>query len=195
MPMAGLIQTLIRASLASLAELEASTHTLEAIADRIATCFHQGRTLYLCGNGGSAADAQHVAAEFVGRFLRERRPLSAVALTCNTSVLTAIGNDYEFSRIFARQVEAAVKPGDCVVGISTSGRSANVIEALRSARRLGAGTIGFSGRAGGELAAECDLCFLAPARDTPRIQEAHLVAWHVICQAVEEEMVAAEPSS
>jgi D-sedoheptulose 7-phosphate isomerase len=180
------MRTRIRGSLAALAALEASAEILEAISVRIMRCFEVGGTLYLCGNGGSAADAQHVAAEFVGRFLKERRPLPAVALTCNTSILTAIGNDYEFARIFARQVEATIKPEDCLVGISTSGRSANVIEALRTARRLGAGTIGFTGESGGDMVAECDLFFQAASIDTPRIQEAHLVAWHVICEAVED---------
>lgn len=189
--MAPSTKTLIRASLESLARLEASAEMLEAISTRILHCFRGGGTLYLCGNGGSAADAQHVAAEFVGRFLKERRPLPAVALTCNTSILTAIGNDYDFTRIFARQVEATIKPEDCLVGISTSGRSANVIEALRMARRLGAGTIGFTGASGGDMAAECDLCFRAASIDTPRIQEAHLVAWHVICEAVEDAISAA----
>jgi D-sedoheptulose 7-phosphate isomerase len=193
--MSASMKTLIRGSLESLALLEASAAILEIIADRIVRCFRGGGTLYLCGNGGSAADAQHIAAEFVGRFLKERRPLPAVALTCNTSILTALGNDYEFARIFSRQVEATIKPGDCLVGISTSGRSGNVIEALRAARRLGAGTIGFTGESGGDLAAECDLCFHAASNSTPRIQEAHLVAWHAVCQAVEEAMLTADATS
>lgn len=180
----------LRDSLAVLASLDTVLPVLDAIAGRITRCFRAGGTLYLCGNGGSAADAQHVAAEFVGRFLLERRPLPAVALSCNTSILTAIGNDYDFSQIFARQVRAAVKPGDCVVGISTSGRSANVLEAVRAARELGAVTIGFTGASGTDLAALCDDCFRAPSVHTPRIQECHLVAWHLVCEAVELEIVA-----
>jgi len=173
-------------SLKTIGELSAHLKTLEAIATEITRCFKRGGTLYLCGNGGSAADAQHIAAEFVGRFLKERQALPAIALTCNTSILTAVGNDYDFSQIFARQVRASVKPTDCVVGISTSGRSANVIAALQAAREIGATTIGFTGEAAADFAADCDLCFHAPSNETPRIQECHLVAWHLICEVVED---------
>jgi len=145
-----------------------------------------GGTIYLCGNGGSAADAQHVAAEFVGRFLRERRPLPAVALTTNTSILTAIGNDYDYSQVFSRQVRAQVTQRDAVVGISTSGKSANVLQALRAAREIGAVTIGFTGSPGQPLASETDLCLCVPTKHTPFIQEAHIVAWHIICDLVEQ---------
>jgi D-sedoheptulose 7-phosphate isomerase len=176
-------------SIAVISALAEHFGMLAAIASRLLGCLQNGGTIYLCGNGGSAADAQHVAAEFVGRFLRERRALPAVALTCNTSILTAIGNDYDFSEIFARQVKAHVGPKDCVVGISTSGRSANVLKALAAAREAGAATIGFTGAAGHELAALCDECLLAPSDHTPRIQEAHLVAWHLICDAVERGIV------
>lgn len=144
-------------------------------------------TIYLCGNGGSAADAQHVAAEFVGRFLRERRPLPAVALTTNTSILTAIGNDYDFSQVFARQVRAQVTARDAVVGISTSGKSPNVLHALEAARECGARAVGFTGLPGQPLAAACDLCLCVPSGQTPRIQEAHILAWHVICDLIERE--------
>jgi D-sedoheptulose 7-phosphate isomerase len=175
----------IRESVGVIASLESRIDRLMAIADLLTSCLRQGGTIYLCGNGGSAADAQHVAAELVGRFLRERRALPAVALTCNTSILTSIGNDYDFSEIFARQVKAHVGPKDCVIGISTSGRSANVLKAIAAAREAGATTIGFTGAGGHDLAALCDECFLAPSDHTPRIQEAHLVAWHLICDAVE----------
>jgi D-sedoheptulose 7-phosphate isomerase len=121
--------------------------------------------------------------------LRERRPLPAVALTCNSSILTAIGNDYDFSQIFSRQVQASIGSRDCLVGISTSGSSSNVLEALRAARQRGATTIGFTGSGGGELASLCDECFAAPSKRTPRIQEAHLLAWHLICDAVEQRIV------
>ena len=168
-----------------IAALQGQVDRIAAIADRLASCLARGGTIYLCGNGGSAADAQHVAAEFVGRFLRERRPLPAVALTCNTSILTAVGNDYSFAEIFSRQVGAHVTKHDCVVGISTSGRSANVLAAVEAARALGAVTIGFTGAAGHDLARLCDECFLAPSEHTPHIQEAHLVAWHLICDQVE----------
>jgi D-sedoheptulose 7-phosphate isomerase len=179
------MESLLRESGAVIASLAGHLDDLVVIADRLAACLDAGGTIYLCGNGGSAADAQHVAAEFVGRFLRERRPLPAVALTCNTSILTAIGNDYDFSQVFARQVRAHVTPRDCVVGISTSGKSANVLEALRAARAAGACTIGFTGAGGDALAALCDACLRAPVTATPRIQEAHLVAWHLVCDAVE----------
>jgi D-sedoheptulose 7-phosphate isomerase len=153
------IYAAIEDGLRVLTQLRQQTSVLGEIADRIACCFSGGGTLYLCGNGGSAADAQHIAAEFVGRFLKERRALPAIALTCNTSILTAIGNDYDFSQIFARQVRASVRPNDIVVGISTSGNSVNVLEAMRAAREISAGTIGFTGSSGGELAQLCDICF------------------------------------
>lgn len=172
-------------SIAAISALAEHFGTLAVIATRLNACLASGGTIYLCGNGGSAADAQHVAAELVGRFLRERRPLPAVALTCNTSLLTAIANDYDFSEVFARQVRAHVGPNDCVVGISTSGRSSNVLKALAAAREQGATTIGFTGSGGHDLAALCDECLLAPSDHTPRIQEAHLVAWHLICDLVE----------
>jgi D-sedoheptulose 7-phosphate isomerase len=142
-------------------------------------------TIYLCGNGGSAADAQHVAAEFVGRFLRERRPLPAIALTTNTSILTAIGNDYDFKQVFARQVRAQVTSRDVVVGISTSGKSPNVIMALEAARAIGAHTVGFTGEASELFDAVCQVCLKVPSTSTPRIQEAHILAWHIICDLVE----------
>jgi D-sedoheptulose 7-phosphate isomerase len=179
-------------SIAAIAALAEHYDTLVAIAARLTACLDAGGTIYLCGNGGSAADAQHVAAEFVGRFLRERRPLPAVALTCNTSLLTAVANDYDFSEVFARQVRAHVGPADCVVGISTSGKSPNVLKALSAARDRGGCTIGFTGASGHLMAAVCDECLRAPSDQTPRIQEAHLVAWHLICDLVERGVVAEE---
>jgi D-sedoheptulose 7-phosphate isomerase len=152
-----------------------------------ALCNHG--TIYLCGNGGSAADAQHIAAEFVGRFLRERRPLPAVALTTNTSILTAVGNDYAFDQVFARQVRAQVTARDVVVGISTSGKSPNVLKALGAAREAGAKTVGFTGEPGEPLGAACDVCLKAPSASTPRVQEAHLLAWHVVCDLVERNFI------
>ena len=181
-----------RDSITVISALTEHFDTLAAIAGRLKACLDGGGTIYLCGNGGSAADAQHVAAEFVGRFLRERRPLPAVALTCNTSILTAIGNDYDFSEVFARQVRAYVGPQDCVVGISTSGKSLNVLKALMAAREQAAATIGFTGAAGHDLAALCDECLLASSNHTPRIQEAHLVAWHLVCDMVERGIVEGE---
>lgn len=165
--------------------MESQEETLLSIADELSDVLKKGGTIYLCGNGGSAADAQHVAAEFVGRFLRERRPLPAVALTTNTSVLTALGNDYGFDSIFVRQVWACVTDRDAVVGISTSGRSPNVLEAIQAAEQLGALTIGFTGEPGEPLASRCDLCLKVPTSATPRIQEAHILAWHILCDLIE----------
>jgi D-sedoheptulose 7-phosphate isomerase len=148
-----------------------------------------GNKILLFGNGGSAADAQHVAGELVGRFLTESEPWPVIALTTDTSILTAVGNDWEFEDIFARQVRALAKPGDLVVGISTSGRSPNVIRGLNVGREKGAMTIGFTGASSKDMHEYCDLCFRAPADSTPRIQELHLLAWHAICELMERELV------
>lgn len=166
--------------------IQEQVEAIARISEALTRVLHAGGTIYLCGNGGSAADAQHVAAELVGRYLRERRALPAVALTTNTSILTAIGNDYDFSQVFARQVRAMVTSRDAVVGISTSGKSPNVLEALRAAREIGALTIGFTGQPGQPLASEADLCLRAPSAQTPRIQEAHIIAWHIICDLIEQ---------
>jgi D-sedoheptulose 7-phosphate isomerase len=146
-----------------------------------------GNCIFFMGNGGSAADSQHLAAEFVGRFQKERHGLAAVALTTDTSILTAVGNDYGFDAVFARQVEALAKAGDVVVGLSTSGNSPNVIKALQAAKAAGAATVGLTGRSGGKMAAICDLCIKVPADVTARIQEAHALIGHIACQLVDEE--------
>ncbi len=138
------------------------------------------------GNGGSAADAQHLAAELVNRFRRERAPLPAIALTTDTSILTAIANDYSFEDVFAKQVEALGRPGDVALGISTSGRSKNVLKALAVARKQGLFTLGLSGGTGGEMAEVCDLLLLVPSSETPRIQEGHLFFIHLVCELIEE---------
>lgn len=165
--------------------LDTQAGVIAAAAERLAAVLKQGGTIYLCGNGGSAADAQHIAAEFVGRFLRERRPLPSVALSTNTSILTAIGNDYSFDQVFSRQVRACVTSNDAVCGISTSGKSPNVIEAMKAAREIGALTVGWTGEPGEPLVAACDLCLKVPTTATPRIQECHIVAWHVVCDLIE----------
>jgi len=148
----------------------------------------RGNQILLCGNGGSAADAQHLAAEFVNRFLYNRPALPAIALTTDTSVLTAIGNDSDFSRIFARQVEALGKAGDLLYAISTSGNSPNVILAVEVARKRGIETVAFTGGDGGRLAPRCDLALIIPSHSTPRIQEVHITIGHIICQIVEKEL-------
>lgn len=169
--------------------IELSLPTLVKIMQAFVRTIRTGNKILLFGNGGSAADAQHVAGELVGRFLRESEPWPVIALTTDTSILTAVGNDWEFADVFARQVRALAKPGDLVAGISTSGRSANVIRGLQAARAKGAATIGFTGAGGGSLAEHADLCFRAPADSTPRIQELHLLAWHTICELVERELL------
>jgi D-sedoheptulose 7-phosphate isomerase len=147
--------------------------------------FSAGNKLLVCGNGGSAADAMHICAELVGRFLQDRRPIPAIALTANPVILTALGNDYGYESVFSRQVEALVKPGDVVWGISTSGNSKNVVEALRTAGALGARTIAMTGEGGGAMAAHADVLLAVPLSATPRIQEIHVVTYHAICEAVE----------
>jgi D-sedoheptulose 7-phosphate isomerase len=155
------------------------------IAEKLVTVLQQGGTIYLCGNGGSAADAQHIAAELVGRFARERQAWPSVALSTNTSILTAIGNDYGFEQVFARQVEALVQDRDALVGISTSGNSSNVLKAMGVARRRQALLIGCTGQEGGRLKDVVDLCIQVPSASTPRIQEAHILVWHIICEIIE----------
>ncbi len=161
----------------------------QAVAE-IVCCFRDGGKVLICGNGGSAADAQHIAAEFVGRFRMERRALPAIALTTNTSILTAIGNDYEYDMVFSRQAEALVEPGDVFIGISTSGNAGSVVRAVEAARAKGAFAIGMTGRDGGKLAQCVDIALKVPSDDTPRIQETHITIAHIICELVESEMFA-----
>jgi D-sedoheptulose 7-phosphate isomerase len=169
--------------------VQQSTSLINEIAECIVKCFRQGNKLLLCGNGGSAADAQHVAAEFVNRFRFDRAALPAIALTTDTSILTSIGNDSAYEYTFSRQVEALAKPGDILACISTSGHSANILKALDAARALGTTTLGFTGEKGREImASKCDYCLIVPTVDTPRIQECHLFVWHVICGIVEQTM-------
>ncbi|MBO9343401.1 MAG: D-sedoheptulose 7-phosphate isomerase [Roseiflexus sp.] len=165
--------------------IETQAPMIVAIAERVVETFRRGGKLLLCGNGGSAADAQHIAAEFVSRFRRERHGLPAIALTTDTSILTAISNDYGYERVFARQVEALGRPGDMVIGISTSGISASVIAAMRAARNGGMATVGFTGASGGTLVDHVDLCLCVPSHNTARIQEVHITVAHVVCEIVE----------
>jgi len=162
---------------------------VSAIADRIAQTLRTGGKLLIAGNGGSAADAQHVAAEFLSRFGFDRNPLPAIALTTDTSVLTAIGNDYGFEQVFERQVRGLGRKGDMLIAISTSGRSPNVIAALKAARETGMTTVGFSGSAG-EMHALCDLFLAVPSKETALIQQIHITALHAICGIVERELFA-----
>ncbi len=164
----------------------AGVETVVAIAGMLVESLEAGGTIYLCGNGGSAADAQHLAGEFVGRFRAERPALPAVALSTDTSVLTCIANDYDYASIFARQVEALVRAGDILWGFSTSGTSPNVVKAAEAARRKGARVIAFTGRANSPLQAAADLCFCAEAPLTARSQEIHQLAYHIVCDLVEQ---------
>lgn len=159
--------------------------TVAAIAEAITSALQQGGTVYLCGNGGSAADAQHIAGELVGRFTRERKALAAVALSTDTSILTCIANDYSYEKVFARQAEALVRKGDILWAFSTSGTSANIIAAVRVAREKGACVIAFTGRTGSKLEDIADICFCAEAESTARSQEIHQLAYHIICDLVE----------
>lgn len=176
----------------SLAALQQATHdeallgALKAIADAIAGALKNGHKLLIAGNGGSAADAQHIAAELVGRYKSERSPLPAIALTTDTSALTAIGNDYGFARIFERQVAALGQTGDVLLAISTSGRSENILAAIHAAKARGLIVIGFTGASGGDMRALCDHILLSPGKDTATIQQIHMVAAHAICDAVEQ---------
>ncbi len=149
-------------------------------------CLKSGHKILLCGNGGSAADAQHIATEIVGRFVRRRQGLPAVALTTDTSALTSIGNDFGFEFVFARQVEALARRGDILVAISTSGKSPNVLEAITEARARGASVIGLTGEGGGAMAGRCDALFAVPSRNTQRIQESHITIGHILCEAIDE---------
>jgi D-sedoheptulose 7-phosphate isomerase len=162
--------------------------TVATVGVEMSRALHVGRKVIFFGNGGSAADAQHIAAELVGRFLRERRALPALALTTNSSSLTAIGNDYSYERIFSRQVEAFGAAGDVAIGISTSGKSPNVIEGIRTAKKIGLVTGGLTGRCGRGLAEVADYCLRVPSESTPRIQEPHTLIGHILCQIIDESL-------
>lgn len=158
---------------------------LIVLAERISMALTSDRKLLLCGNGGSAADAQHIAAEFVNRFGMERPPLPALALTTDTSVITSIGNDYSFKEVFSKQVKALGLEGDVLLAISTSGNSENVLEAVSAAKSQGLYTIGFTGGDGGKLAGAVDMAFIVRSSVTARVQEAHILAGHILCRLVE----------
>ena len=166
--------------------IEVMIPSIETASKLAIETLQNGNKILLCGNGGSASDAQHIAAELTGRYKTERRGLAGIALTTDTSALTAIANDYGYDRVFDRQVEALAREGDLIIGISTSGNSANIISAFRVARELGCKTIGLSGRDGGEMNDFCDLNLIVPSDDTPRIQEMHILIGHTICQAIDE---------
>lgn len=161
---------------------------IEQLSTLCVSCFQQDGKLLFCGNGGSAADAQHLAAEFSGRFYFDRPPLYAEALHVNTSYLTAVGNDYGYEESYARMVKAMGRKGDLLFAMSTSGNSANILRAVAVAREQGMTVIGFTGETGGKLAAHCDYLLAVPSQDTPRIQECHMLVGHLICELVEGEL-------
>lgn len=161
--------------------------TINDITALLVKAFEAGNKVLFCGNGGSAADAQHLSAEFSGRFYSDRKPLPSEALHCNTSYLTAVANDYGYEHVYSRVVEGTGKPGDVLVALSTSGNSTNITNALQTAREIGMITVGFTGESGGEMKNICDHLINIPSTDTPRIQEAHIMVGHIICQLVEEQ--------
>jgi len=179
-------------------EAASADRVLVAVAAEIAALitrtFRNGGKLLIAGNGGSAADAQHIAAEFVCRFKMERSPLAAIALTTDTSVLTAAGNDYGFEQVFARQIVGLGRPGDCFLALSTSGRSPNVLIALKAAREHGIATVGLTGENGDTMRPICDLLLSAPSSETDLVQQIHMVVAHAVCGIVERELFAAQPA-
>ena len=191
---AGLTLNILRGNLECSLEVHnrligACLPALTLAADALISAYGSGHKALFFGNGGSAADAQHLAAEFVGRYLRQRRPLPALALNANSSAVTAIGNDYGYEQVFARQLEALATPGDVAVAISTSGNSLSVIEGVKCARRLGLSTIALTGNSGGRLRDLVDALILVPSEETPRIQECHILMGHALCDAVERALV------
>ena len=175
-------------NMATMGRVREMAGDIEKFARKVVGSYEKGGKLILMGNGGSAADAQHIAAEFVGRFKKERRPMPAMALHTNTSTLTAVGNDYGYEHSFSRVLEAFAGPDDVVVAISTSGNSPNILKAIESARKTGSYVVGWGGKDGGKLKNACDLCLIVPSDDTPRIQEGHITIGHIMCRLVEEEL-------
>lgn len=160
---------------------------IQAVVTELVIAFKAGNRVYFCGNGGSAADAQHLAAEFSGRFYKDRLALPAEALHCNTSYLTAVANDYGYEHVYARLIEGIGQPGDVLIGLSTSGNSVNIIEAMQKAKRKGMVTVAFTGETGGYMKDECNFLLNIPSTDTPRIQESHIMTGHIICELVEQQ--------
>ncbi|HYC29658.1 MAG TPA: D-sedoheptulose 7-phosphate isomerase [Chitinophagaceae bacterium] len=183
------IKDIIRASIAVKENILSDDKLLQTVneaTDLIVKAFQNGNRIYFCGNGGSAADAQHLAAEFSGRFYTDRNALPAEALHCNTSYLTAVANDYGYDVVYSRLIEGIANKGDVLVGLSTSGNSGNIIKAFEAARKKGVATIAFTGDTGGKMASLSDHLINIPSKDTPRIQESHITLGHIICQLVEE---------
>jgi D-sedoheptulose 7-phosphate isomerase len=190
------IKKIISASIAVKQKLladEGLLRKVEQVAGLMVQAFRRGNRIYFAGNGGSAADAQHLAAEFSGRFYTDRRALPAEALHCNTSYLTAVANDYSYEEVYARLIKGIAGKGDVLVGLSTSGNSKNILRAFEAAREKGVTTIGFTGESGGKMKALSDHLFNVPSSDTPRIQESHILLGHIICELVERDFFKGEP--
>ncbi len=186
-----LIKERFRQSIDNLTSLSESSYIddLNDVADTVVNAINAGNKIMIAGNGGSAADAQHFAAELVGRFLKERRGLPAIAFTTDSSILTCVGNDYDFDKVFSRQVEALGNQGDVFIGISTSGNSENVVNAVLAAKEKNIITIGFLGKDGGKLKCMCDKKLIVPCNTTARVQEAHELSYHIICEIVDEKLL------
>ncbi len=185
------VKNIVRQSISvkeELLENEELLGHLITVSDLIVTSLNTGGRIYFCGNGGSAADAQHLAAEFSGRFYIDRKALPAEALHCNSSYITAVANDYSYEVVYARLIEGIGRKGDVLIGLSTSGNSANIVKAFESAKAGGLITVGFTGLSGGVLRSSSDYLINVPSTDTPRIQESHILLGHIICQLVEEKM-------
>jgi D-sedoheptulose 7-phosphate isomerase len=189
------VTALMKASIATKQSMLSSSDlvaTIAKVSEMLVASLRNGNKVVLFGNGGSAADAQHIAAELVGRFAYDRPALPAMALSVNSSCVTAIGNDYGFERVFSRQIEALAKGGDVAVGISTSGNSPNVVKAILTARQMNLRTVGLTGSSGGTLAESAEFCICVPSNDTPRIQECHILIGHILSELVEKEIYPAE---
>ncbi len=181
----------IEASIATKQQIlanEALLETIRKVAEMMVEALRDGKRILWCGNGGSAADAQHLAAELSGRFYYDRPPLNSEALHCNTSYMTAVANDYGYDHIYSRMIDGACRPGDVLVGISTSGDSKNICNAFRKAKELGVITVALTGSTGGEMKAMADYLLNVPSDDTPRIQESHIMLGHIVCEMVEAQM-------
>ena len=184
------IRSIIQASIDTKLAILQDENMIDAIhasVEKITIAFKNGNKVLFCGNGGSAADAQHLAAEFSGRFYKDRDALPAEALHVNTSYMTAVANDYSFDVVYSRMINGIGKKGDVLVGLSTSGNSVNILKAIETAKEKGMITIGFTGESGGKIKNECDILLNVPSTDTPRIQESHILIGHIICQLVEEQ--------
>lgn len=186
-----MIKNIIEASIATKTKILSDSNLLqviEQVVDVTVAAFNNGNKVLFCGNGGSAADAQHLAAEFSGRFYTDRDPLPSEALHCNTSYLTAVANDYGYDVVYSRMVKGLGKKGDVLIGLSTSGNSTNILNALDVAKEIGMITVCFTGETGGKMKDKCDYLINVPSNDTPRIQESHIMIGHIICQLTEEKL-------